>query len=417
MKISTRFVLAMSILCALLSVISGAAIHWSISLARESDNRAVASVIALVKEKYPDADDHEIALILNGKSSMDGAEELMKKYGIGMDGSIVMTRNDGYTVAMLTGTGCCILTGVMSVLFFLLYLKYQKRQEKKLAAYLERINNGDYRLPFDRLTEDETSILASEIYRTTVMLREQKENSINDKVKLKDSLSDISHQLKTPITSMVIMLDNIMEGDMPEELRNEFLCDIKSSVEHLSFLTRSLLTLSKLDANTVEYHKRDGRFRELIEFGIGSTSAIAAERGVEVRGVDGDFDFCCDYRWVSEAVTNIVKNCIEHTQKGGQVTLTADDTPLFSRLVIEDNGCGIDSADLPHIFERFYKGKNSDENSVGIGLALSKIIIEQCGGYISVSSEPGKGSRFTIKFFKTAPKGHDEKAEDELSEE
>ena len=264
-----------------------------------------------------------------------------------------------------------------------------------------KINSGNYRLNFEDMKEDQISVLSSEIYKTTVMLREQSERSVTEKQKLKDSLSDISHQLKTPLTSIMIMLDGILEGDMPEELKREFLGDIRNSITHLTFLTQSMLTLSKLDANTITFHEEKVRLSDIINISISNTSAIAQDQGVEVKGECPDITIECDMKWVCEAVTNIVKNCIEHTKKGGSVTLMAEENPLFIKLTIEDTGCGITKKDLPHIFERFYKGSNSSDTSVGIGLALSKSIIEKCGGYISVQSTEGKGSKFTIKFFKT----------------
>ena len=263
------------------------------------------------------------------------------------------------------------------------------------------LNSGDYRVLNVQLTEDKNSVLSSEIYKTTVMLREKSEQTRQEKLALKDSLSDISHQLKTPLTSMLIMIDNIIENEeMPPQLRNEFLNDIRQSVDHISFLTRSLLTLSKLDADTIEFHAEKVQLKALAAHCFANVDAIARDKGVTLRQDCEDVSLECDEKWVSEALTNIIKNCVEHTQKGGIVTMKGVNDSLLTKITISDNGCGIEKNDLPHIFERFYKGKNADENSIGIGLALSKSIIEKCGGDIKVFSEPDVGTTFVIKFFK-----------------
>ena len=375
--------------------------QFGISAAKSADRLAYSQLIALIKKEYPDVDERNIVSILNSPDSSGNADELLNKYGISEKDTIVLQNRQNYAAVISLGVSVCIGLGCASMICFGIYVSIRKRQDKKLTNYLMKINSGNYRLNFEDMKEDQISVLSSEIYKTTVMLREQSERSVTEKQKLKDSLSDISHQLKTPLTSIMIMLDGILEGDMPEELKREFLGDIRNSITHLTFLTQSMLTLSKLDANTITFHEEKVRLSDIINISISNTSAIAQDQGVEVKGECPDITIECDMKWVCEAVTNIVKNCIEHTKKGGSVTLMAEENPLLIKLTIEDTGCGITKNDLPHIFERFYKGSNSSDTSVGIGLALSKSIIEKCGGYISVQSTEGKGSKFTIKFFKT----------------
>ena len=401
MKLSSKFYLIFAAITLLFSFAGAGVMQFGISAAKSADRLAYSKLIALIKKEYPDVDERNIVSILNSPDSSGNADELLNKYGISEKDTIVLQNRQNYAAVISLGVSVCIGLGCASMICFGIYVSIRKRQDKKLTNYLMKINSGNYRLNFEDMKEDQISVLSSEIYKTTVMLREQSERSVTEKQKLKDSLSDISHQLKTPLTSIMIMLDGILEGDMPEELKREFLGDIRNSITHLTFLTQSMLTLSKLDANTITFHEEKVRLSDIINISISNTSAIAQDQGVEVKGECPDITIECDMKWVCEAVTNIVKNCIEHTKKGGSVTLMAEENPLLIKLTIEDTGCGIKKKDLPHIFERFYKGSNSSDTSVGIGLALSKSIIEKCGGYISVQSTEGKGSKFTIKFFKT----------------
>ena len=401
MKLSSKFYLIFAAITLLFSFAGAGVMQFGISAAKSADRLAYSQLIALIKKEYPDVDERNIVSILNSPDSSGNADELLNKYGISEKDTIVLQNRQNYAAVISLGVSVCIGLGCASMICFGIYVSIRKRQDKKLTNYLMKINSGNYRLNFEDMKEDQISVLSSEIYKTTVMLREQSERSVTEKQKLKDSLSDISHQLKTPLTSIMIMLDGILEGDMPEELKREFLGDIRNSITHLTFLTQSMLTLSKLDANTITFHEEKVRLSDIINISISNTSAIAQDQGVEVKGECPDITIECDMKWVCEAVTNIVKNCIEHTKKGGSVTLVAEENPLLIKLTIEDTGCGIKKKDLPHIFERFYKGSNSSDTSVGIGLALSKSIIEKCGGYISVQSTEGKGSKFTIKFFKT----------------
>jgi len=264
-----------------------------------------------------------------------------------------------------------------------------------------KINNSNYDLNLKYNSEGVSSILENEIYKTTVHLRESCDTSLKDKMILKDSISDISHQLKTPLTSIMIMVDNIIDDkDMPEEIREEFMADIKKSTVHISFLVQSLLKLSRLDANAVDFTKKPEDINEIFRDCIKKTELLAEVREVNVLSKSDKTSLICDKKWITEALTNIIKNCIEHTDRNGSVTLSSKDSRFDTKIIISDTGCGISEKELPHIFERFYKTKNSSDDSIGIGLSLSKAIIEKHNGYIIVDSEVGKGTTFTIKFLK-----------------
>ncbi len=284
---------------------------------------------------------------------------------------------------------------------FVVYIIRRKAETAQITEYISRLNNKEYDLSIERNSEDEMSLLKNELYKVTVNLREQADNSLKAKQSLKKSLSDISHQLKTPITSILITIDNILDDEnMPAAVRREFLQDIRHETNGISFLVQSLLTLSRLDADAVAFKAKPESVNRLIDECVQRVSVLAELKGVELCKLCKDeISLCCDFRWMCEAVTNIVKNCIEHTESGGTVKISAEKNKIYTQLTISDNGCGICEKDLPHIFERFYKGKNSSDESVGIGLALAKSIVEKSGGVISVSSTEGKGSQFSIKLF------------------
>ena len=298
-----------------------------------------------------------------------------------------------------------LITNVAFVAVVLIFALYDSRRSKKIRQLTEtvtRINAGDYSLDIQDNSEDEISILKNEIYKTTIKLREAAENSQKDKVALKDSLADISHQLRTPLTSIGITVDNLLDDpEMDEGLRNEFLGDIRRDVYNINFMIETLLKLSKIDAAAINFVTEDIRIGDVIESACDNVSALADLREVDVKtGGDLDAVVKCDKTWQTEAVANIVKNCIEHTAEGGLVKVSAEDKAMYTEIKIEDNGSGIAPEDVGHVFERFYKGKNSSSSSYGIGLALSKSIVEAQGGFVSVTSEEGVGSVFKIKYMK-----------------
>ena len=402
MKRSYRFIIVFLILTIIFSSLFAVLTYAELDRVRKNSNEAVVQIIADLKEKYPDISDSRIAQILNDKADVKNTVEMLKKYGIETDTDWLVNRNGELETGIIAANSfmsafsCVALCAV-----FIVYCIKRKRETHKITEYIAQINKKKYDLAIDENSEDEMSALKNEIYKTTVMLKEQSENSLKDKENLKDSLSDISHQLKTPLTSIMIMLDNITDNeDMPTEVRTEFLNDIRRETNNINFLVQSILTLSKFDANSIVLKSRPEYLSKIIEECRQNTEVLAEIKEVEViTECDKSITLKCDFKWLCEAVTNIVKNCIEHTPRGGTVKIAAEQNRLYTKISISDNGSGIDQKDLPHIFERFYKGKNSDENSVGIGLALAKTIVEKGGGYLSVDSCADKGSTFVIKYF------------------
>ncbi len=361
-------------------------------------NQKIASMISLVKEKYPAINENELLEILN---SQEKNNTILDKYYIDLAKESVILENKAIYQKFIIINVCIYLFVIAFLLFiFNLYNKSQDKELKKIIKYLEKISNKDYSLEINELSEDELSILKNELYKITIMLKETAENSQKDKLELKKSLEDISHQLKTPLTSILIMLDNLEDNELDGHLREEFLRDIKREVNNINFLVQNLLKLSKFDVNAINFTKNKFKISDLLNDCIKNVATLSELKNITIKLVlKKNFIVNLDYHWNREAITNILKNCIEYSENNGQIILNVEDNNAYTKITIEDFGKGISKEDLPHIFERFYKGKLSSSDSVGIGLSLAKTIIEKDNGNINVFSN-NNGTIFEIKYYK-----------------
>lgn len=295
----------------------------------------------------------------------------------------------------------CALALALILMMSVLFTRWRYRKIAELSQYLKRISAGEYTLDVRDNKEGELSILKNEIYKVTVTLYEQADMLKKDKQFLADSISNISHQLKTPLTSMFVMADLLQDENLPPNKRKEFTQNINTQLNRLQWLVTSLLKLSRIDAGAIEFRKENVNVKELVHRSVEHLliPMELKEQTLEITG-DENVHFIGDPNWSAEAVANIVKNCMEHTPCGGTISIHFSETPIHTVIEIADNGEGIDKADLPHIFNRFYKGKNALSDSIGIGLAMARSIIEKQGGLIDAESEKNKGTRFEIKFYK-----------------
>lgn len=306
--------------------------------------------------------------------------------------------------AIIFSSQVALFVGMVTFLFigvYLLFTWWRYREIKKLSYQLHRISNGEYRLDVRDNKEGELSILKNDIYKVTSMLSEQRSHLQKEKGKLSEAISDISHQLKTPLTSMIVMVDLLRDPHLDEKKRQEFTNNINVQLERMEWLVSSLLKLSKIDAGTILFKKDKVYVKDLVET-VAHALAVPMDIKQQTFSVTGDekATFIGDFHWSREALINILKNCVEHTHEGGTITVHYSENALYTEIVISDNGKGILKEDLPYIFQRFYKGKHADTDSVGIGLAMSHSIITNQQGDIAVHSEIGKGTTFTIKFYK-----------------
>ena len=304
-------------------------------------------------------------------------------------------------IFLSVGAGLAVfITGALLSVLFIIYTLNRYKKIEKLNDYLVRVlaeNDTDEILDQE---EGELSILKTNIYKTTSTLKYQKELLADDKKNLAAALADISHQLKTPLTSMMVMNDLLVD-EQDEDKRTEFLQTQSSQLDRMNWLIQTLLKLSKLDAGTIVLKREDVLATELVEEAIKPFEIQFDLRNISFESDVSKVNIRCDKNWTVEAIQNIIKNCIEHMDDGGQLFIAVTDTNIFTQLTIKDSGCGIAAEDVPHIFERFYKGKNAGKDSVGIGLALSKSILEEEQAEINVESTEGVGTRFIIKFYKT----------------
>lgn len=294
----------------------------------------------------------------------------------------------------------CVLTGACLTAVFLVYTKKRIDKLAELNNYLSLVCSGNFELDIADNAEGELSILKNNLYKVIILLRSQNEQLKKDKVYLADSLADISHQLKTPLTSMMVMTDLISKDSDPDK-RAELIGIMETQLDKMKWLITNLLKLSKLDAGTAGFKHEIFSVKEVISQSVTPFLVAMDLKGINFIDMTSDFEIKGDDNWSTEAFANIIKNCLEHTERDGTITVSSEITTLYNSIIITDNGCGIAPQDLPHVFERFYHGKNSGGDSVGIGLALAKAVFENENAGISVESRENEGTKFEIRFYKS----------------
>ena len=296
-----------------------------------------------------------------------------------------------------------IFTALLSIVFIALHLISTWFRYKRLASFamdIDRILHGENQLSLETYAEGELGILQSEIQKMIIRLREQQQSLMNDRILLSDSIADISHQIRTLLTSANLLLSLLNEPNLSEALRKKRMFELRGLLSRIDWLVTALLKISQLDAGVVQFRKEALPLSELIQ---GAVSPLLPP--MDIRGqnlsIQAEGSFEGDIAWTREAIANIAKNCMEHTPAGGTIEIRAQENALFTEITISDTGCGIAANDLPHIFDRFYKGSNSGESSFGIGLALARMIITAQNGAIKAENRPVCGAQFTIRFYKS----------------
>lgn len=364
-------------------------------------NLTVSNLIDEIMKKYPETDEQELIRIINSENQ-EQKDEVLSKYGYTNNISYIKELENSMNTSIRINIAIIVLLGVIAIIVALIYTNKRDKSLRSINKYLDKVNNGNYELKIEDNGEDEISRLRNELYKTTILLRESAENSEKEKTNLNNSLADISHQLKTPLTSIRIMLDNIEENpNMDEKTRNEFIEEISRQIDWISSLVISLLKLAKFDAGAIVMQDTQINVKKLIDNVINNLAIMIDIKNIKIEEkIDEDVILRADYNWQLEALTNIIKNCIEHSKEDSKIKIEVENNSIFVKIKITDEGEGIAKEDLSHIFERFYKSKQASENSIGIGLSLAKTIIEKENGYIKVDSELGKGTTFEIKYLK-----------------
>lgn len=345
-------------------------------------------IVGSLIEKHPELEDDIIASIIL-KENYELGNSILEKYQL--NNVDYINYNNNYLILILA---IAIYLGLLFINFIFIYNMYQKI--KKIDQYMNNILNDDYSLNIKEYCEGDISNLKNDVYKMTVKLKEQSELLTKDKKYLEETLEDISHQIKTPLTSMY-MINDILTNEKNEKIRKEFLIKNKNQIERIEWLVISLLKLSKLDSGTVKLKKEKIKVKDLI-----SKAIEPIKVSLDLKSIDLDLNLSndtvlVDINWTKEALLNIIKNACEHTKD--KITITSKNNPLYLEIRITDNGKGIAKKDLKHIFERFYKGSDN-KDSIGIGLNMSKKIINLQQGIIEVETKENIGSTFIIKLYK-----------------
>ncbi|MCR1972610.1 HAMP domain-containing histidine kinase [Clostridium sporogenes] len=309
------------------------------------------------------------------------------------------------TVAIILGFAINTAAGILAIasaaVFGKAFFTFTKARYKSIAQISDQIDlvlhNADH-LYIGESDEGELSILQSEITKMTLRIREQNDALKKEKEHLADSLADIAHQLRTPLTSVNLIL-SLLENNPDENERKSLIRETKELFVQMDWLLTSLLKLSRLDAGIVMFKSEQIDVTSLIcaalrPFQIPMelhdiTLQTDVPKGMIIQG---------DLGWLSEAIQNILKNCMESAGDNGKIEIVCTDNPLFTEIAIHDSGAGFEKEDLPCLFDRFYRGKNAGATGYGIGLALCKMIITRQGGMITAKNHPQSGAIFSIRF-------------------
>lgn len=392
-------------------------ISWYTHKYKNMENTYIRCIMENVINQYPDLDMEEIAIILNksyseleSSTTSEEFDSILRKNGITDNTFYIKDMSDIRNVNIIVST---LIIGVMSVLFiicFYIYLRRRKNAIVQLQDYMDKISRGNYELEINDNSEDELSSLKNSLYKIMVYMKEQADSARIKKVMLAQSVSDISHQLKTPLTSTQILLDNLNDNpDMEYATRKKFIYEALNQVNGMSWMIVTMLKLSRIDAGVVEFNNENISINKIIEEAVGNLEVIAEiknvniEKNIDNRNEDelnkSDIYIKGDYNWNREALQNIIKNAIEHSNDKGTVKINITDNDVYTAVYITNRGEKLSDKQQKQIFERYYSEAKYEDNSMGIGLPLAKAVIEKQGGYISVESDDEE-TVFIVKYIK-----------------
>lgn len=362
----------------------------------------ISAIFGAISAQYPDMGHGDWMQYLNATGNEEDGEAFLHQYGILQGDMPILQAQTAQKRFQITGTLVWILICTGILLIFICYQKQRNRKIQELVDYIRKIEHGIYRIEIEENDEGELSRLQNELYKITVMLRESSELAGQQKKALADSVSDISHQLKTPLTSCLVLLDNLSESEnMTEETRRRFLSEITGQLTSVSWLVQVLLKLSRLDAGVVELKEEEVSVSALIRGAVEKVGLLAEWKQIDIQVMGEEEPFIKgDRHWLEEALVNLIKNAIEHSPEDSEIRIQVEDNQVYTCIHVRDFGSGISYEDQKHIFERFYRSADAGEDSVGIGLALAQEIMKRQNGYLTVESEPGQGTTFYMKFLK-----------------
>ena len=359
-------------------------------------------VIAKIVEEYPEQEEEIVQnIFLNNQEDDENIEDILSKYGFSNEnidiGNTQFQIIDKVILLFAIFFSIAIL-GIICI--YALYIRKQNKKLKELDSYCKEILKGNYIIDLKEQDESDFSKLKNDIYDMTIMLKEKNSLLEKNNKAIEKLIADISHQLKTPLTSLNLIND-ILYTDLSEEKKKEFLDSSQKKKKKINWLIKTVLNIAKLDSKTLILDKKNENAYHLCLEVKNNFKAMCEINHANIEIISNkEESINCDKKWTIEAMNNIVKNAIEHGAK--TITIQLEENTMYTKVSIKDDGEGIDKEDLGHIFDRFYKAKNSKENSLGIGLAFCKSIIRNQDGDIRVKSskkEEDTWTEFTIKLY------------------
>ena len=365
--------------------------------------KTLNTYLTKIHKDYPEIEEEIIKDIFNKAqaNNKEETENILKKYGVEVQNIEEIIGNHNFIQENFLKILYIYIIGITCIiLVFIYYNKKQKKKMQELEKYCKEIIRGEENLELKTQEEGLDSILKNNIYDMTMMLKEKNKDLQESNQKTDKLIADISHQLKTPLTSLNLMND-LLYTDLPEEKKKEFLDNSSKELEKINWLIKTLLNIAKLDSKTIILKKDFYNAKEMLEEIINNFATMCEVYKSNITlTVKEENQIYCDKKWTSEAISNIIKNSIEH--KGKNINIQIEENKIYTQITIIDDGEGISPKDISHIFDRFYKAENSKSESLGLGLAFAKSIIKNQDGEIRVQSKKENNSwtKFTIKLYK-----------------
>ncbi len=359
----------------------------------ESSNKIIANILV----KHPELKEEVISIMTTDVDT----ENVLREYGIDEYSDLSFIKeNNSYKQKIIYYNLSYFLIFIITNYIIVIFNNYKLTKEiTKINKYMDKVLNGNYSIDIRDYNENKLSLLKNDLYKLVVRLKKQHEKELNDNLYLKDFLSDISHQLKTPLTSMYVIND-ILEKEEDKLKRKEFLSKNKTQLERIEWLISSLLKMATIESGTTKLLKTNVNIKDLINKSLEPINIRLELKDININ-IEGNknINFNLDFNWMREALLNILKNAYEYTPYGGSIDIYYEDNPLYLMIKITDSGIGINKNEIKNIFKRFYK-VNKDSDGVGIGLNMASKIIEMHDGKIIVTSKPNLGTTFEIRLYK-----------------
>lgn len=278
------------------------------------------------------------------------------------------------------------------------------RELRAIVDIMNQILEAPEQVPAEPYKQGELGELYTNLYKLVQALKESNRKEQEEKIFLRDIMSDISHQLKTPLASLTVFLDLLYDGRVPDvDKQKQMLLESKNQVSRMEWMVLSMLKLARIEAGAIQFEKHPCSLYAIVAQAKESVAYLTEKRGQQIDvQIDEKQMLVCDGDWLTEAIINLLKNASDYSGEQTTIHIWTEDNPMYTRIYVKDEGCGIAESELKNIFKRFYRiNKEVNPNSVGIGLSLTKSIVEGMGGKISVRSELGCYTQFILTFVHT----------------